>query len=53
MFEYNVIYPELRFATMIDGDMIYLYYRAAGAGEINEEIKTQMKEIADTFSFEG
>lgn len=53
VFEYGLINPQLRYATIIDGDMIYLYYDAARTGEINEEIEVKLKEIADTFSYEG
>ena len=53
VFECKPIYPEIRYATIIDEDMIYLYYKADGTGEINEEIRTKMKKIADTFSYEG
>ena len=44
---------QLRYAAIIDGDMIYLYYDAARTGEINEEIEAKLKQIADTFSYEG
>lgn len=51
VFEYNLIFPQLRYATVIDDDMIYLYYDAEHTGETNDEIKNKMEKIADTFSF--